>query len=179
MTNDIDLKKKKTIEDYWLKRLSGDLPKISLPVLKEKEAGAGNDVQKATLQIPVAGPAAARLLEISGNSDTALFILFFCSLNLALTKYTGIEDLLIGTISARREGLKDKLILCRNKISGDSTFKETVNRLKQTMLEDFNYATPGEEDYSFGFIYQKLLERSGKDMVDIFNAACIYDKLQN
>ncbi|HLP61094.1 MAG TPA: AMP-binding protein, partial [Candidatus Deferrimicrobium sp.] len=100
-------------------------------------------------------------------------------MNLAFTKYTGIEDLLIGTISVRREGLKDKLILCRNKISGDSTFKETVNRVKQTMLEDFNYATPGEEDYSFGFIYQKLLERSGKDMLDIFNAACIYDQLQN
>jgi len=172
-----DLKIKKTIENYWLKRLSGDLPKISLPLLKE--SSAGDSAQKATIQVPLPEPACRRLLEISGDSDIALFILFFSGLNLAFTKYTGSDDLLIGTVPPRQEGVKDKLILCRNKLAGNVTFKETLNRMKQTVLEDFNYATPGEETYSFGFIYQKLLERSGKEMLEVFNAACLYDKLQN
>ncbi len=172
-----DLKIKKTIENYWLKRLSGDLPKISLPLLKESSAGDGT--HKATVQVPLPAPACRRLLEISGDSDIALFILFFSGLNLAFTKYTGSDDLLIGTVSPRQEGVKDKLILCRNKLAGNVTFKETLNRIKQVVLEDFNYATPGEEDYSFGFIYQKLLERSGKEMLEVFNAACIYDRFQN
>jgi amino acid adenylation domain-containing protein/non-ribosomal peptide synthase protein (TIGR01720 family) len=155
--------------------LAVDLPKTSLPLLNNNNVGEKSE--KATVEIPIPEPISRKLLKISNYADMALFILFFTGLNLAITKYTGAEDLVIGTISPRQEGIKDKLLLCRNKVSGDLTLKETLSHMKQNVLADFNHAYPVE--YSFGVIYQKLLERSGKDTLEVFNAACIYEKLQN
>jgi len=170
-----DLKKRKSIENYWLRRLGVDLPKTSLPLLNNDNIGEKGE--KATVEMPISEPLSRILMEISNYADMALFILFFTGLNLTFTKYTGIEDLVIGTISPRQEGIKDKLLLCRNKVSGDLTLKETLSHIKQDILADFNHAYP--VDYSFGLIYQKLLERSDRDTLEVFNVACIYEKLQN
>jgi amino acid adenylation domain-containing protein/non-ribosomal peptide synthase protein (TIGR01720 family) len=170
-----DLKKRKSIENYWLKRLAGDLPKTTLPLLNKKNGGEKGE--KATVEIPLPAPVSRQLMEIGNNTDRALFILFFTGLNLAVAKYTGVEDLVIGTISPRQEGLKDKLLLCRNKVPGDLTLKENLNHIKKDVLADFNHASP--VDYSFGIIYQKLLERSGRNTLELFNIASIYEKLQN
>ncbi len=170
-----DPKKRKAIENYWLKRLGGDPPRLSLPVLNMESTR--DTTGKAAVQMPVLEPVSRGLMEVANHSDMGLFILFFSGLNLAIARYTGLEDLVIGTIAPRREGVKkDKLLLCRNTVSSGEPFKEVLNHIKRSVLEDFNHTA---EEYSFGILYQRLLEKSGKDSLELFNVACFYDKLQN
>jgi amino acid adenylation domain-containing protein len=167
-----DLHERTIIDRYWLSRLSGNLPGIRLPLLPGRKEAEG--LERGQLQQEIPPFISARLQEICRDSDLALFIFFLSGLYIAVHKYTGVDDLVIGIIPPKKEGVKDKIVLCRNRISGGLTLKETVERVKQNVLKDFNYA-----DYSFGAIYQKLLTRSSLDTLDVFNIAFIYDKCQN
>jgi len=167
-----NIKKEKTIEDYWLRRLSGDLPKLLLPTLPDMENK--EEKRKAQLQFDIPEPITAKLEKISAGSEIALFILVLAAVNIVLNRYTGEDDIVIGTVTPREENVKERLVLCRNRVSGKTTLKETINQVKQKVLEDFNYA-----DYSFGLIYQKLLNQNNSDSLDVFHMAFIYDALQN
>jgi amino acid adenylation domain-containing protein len=166
-----DLKRKKAIENYWLRKLSGKLPKIYLPFAhSDKQA---QEHERASLEVEVPEQVIDQLLEIVDHSDVGLFIFFLSGLTIILGKYTGVCDLVIGTVNPRKEGVKDKLLFCRQQISEDLTFKEVVIRMKQVVIEAFNYS-----DYSFGELYQKLVNLSGEGILEIFNTAFIYDKIQ-
>jgi amino acid adenylation domain-containing protein/non-ribosomal peptide synthase protein (TIGR01720 family) len=182
-----DVNKEKTIEIYWLNRLSGDLPKISLPSVPGD--GADNEAAESPLCVPIPGSTANRLKEVCKGSDTGLFVLFLSGLSVVLHKYTGLEDLVVGTVNPRKEGVKkDKLLLCRNLISADLTFKQTIHQVNKNVTADFNHW-----DYSFGAIYQRLVNQKkssahqgpnsnpgmDSERLDIFNIAFIYHQLQN
>lgn len=169
----IDLKKRKAIENYWMTKLSGKLPVVFLPFANLDEAG-NLEGEKAVLETEVPAAVTAKLLELVEGSDIGLFIFFMAGLHILLYKYSGIDDLVVGTVNLREEGGKDKLLFCRHKMSGDLTPKEVVLEIKQAVVEAFNY-----NDYSFGAVYQKLLSLSGEDTLNIFNAALIYDNIQN
>ncbi|MCI0470107.1 MAG: condensation domain-containing protein, partial [Candidatus Aminicenantes bacterium] len=163
-----DLKQRKINENYWLDRLSGVLPEIVLPRFTAEERFG--ETKKERIQMELADAAADKLREISDNSDMALFIIFLAGLNVVLCKYTGVADLVIGTLTPRKENVKENIILCRSRIQDDKTFKETLNQVKQDILTDFDHG-----DYSFGVLYQKLMENQPK----VFNISFIYDKLQD
>ena len=176
----IDKKKRQTIENYWLERLAGDLPGITLPQwLLFNEDNTEKTITKGKqpigrLKIPIPEHTTFTLKEIGNHSNLAIFILFLSGLNIALSKYTGKDDLVVGTISPAREGVKDKIMFCRNPVPGGLTLKETISQVKQNTLEDFNH-----NDYSFGSLFQRLMERSGIDHLNLFHVAFIYDKLHN
>ncbi|MCK4762704.1 MAG: hypothetical protein KAW12_10955, partial [Candidatus Aminicenantes bacterium] len=166
----IDQNKQKAVEIYWLNKLSGTLPKISLPRYGEEKGGKPG---KEQLRFEIAKPVLSKLLEIGNNSHLAVFILLLSALKITLHKYTGLDDILVGTLSPKKEGVKSSLIFCRTRIDKDLTLKETINRIKEDVMQDFDYV-----DYSFGTLYQKLAANRDMDSLEIFNAAFIYDKLQ-
>jgi amino acid adenylation domain-containing protein/non-ribosomal peptide synthase protein (TIGR01720 family) len=167
-----DAKKKKIIERYWLNRLSGDLPKITLPQYNRE--GASEEMEKQQVELQIPNSISAKLVHTSNHSDIAMFILFFTGIAVVLHKYTGLEDLLIGTVTPKKEMVKSKLIFCRTQIRANLPLKEALNQVKQNVLEDFNYT----DEYSFGELYQKLSALKVVDHPDIFNIAFVYDKLQ-
>jgi amino acid adenylation domain-containing protein/non-ribosomal peptide synthase protein (TIGR01720 family) len=167
----LDINTRKAVEIYWFNKLSGDLPKTSLPRFNREEEAASDRRQ---LRFEIAEPVFEKLQSISGNSDMAMFILFLSGLSIALYKYTGSEDIMVGTVSPKRGEVKDSLVFSRNRLSGDLTVKETINRIKEDVLRDFDYV-----DYSFGSLYRKLVDGKEGDTLNIFNLAFIYDKIQN
>jgi amino acid adenylation domain-containing protein/non-ribosomal peptide synthase protein (TIGR01720 family) len=168
-----DTQKAKTIEKYWLKKLSGDIPKITLPLLTDNKARYDN-IKNAQWQMEIPTSITQILERISNHSDIALFIFFLSGLYVFLYRYTGIDDLVVGTVTPREEGIKDKILLCRNRVEGNQTLRGIIEQVRQNILEDFNYS-----DYSFGVLYQKLLTLSDSGDPELFNVALFYDKLQN
>ncbi|MCP4156634.1 MAG: amino acid adenylation domain-containing protein, partial [bacterium] len=163
-------KRKKIIEDYWMRRLAGEIPQISLPILDI--AAEDDDVETEQHRVEIPGSISQGLLEICEHKDMAVYLFFLCALDIALYKYTGIKDILVGTVTPKKEKVKDKLVLFREKITPEFTFEECINQVKTGLIEDLKYS-----DYSFGMLYQKLLFTKGASSLDIFNAAFIYDKI--
>jgi len=166
-----DLKRKKAVENYWLKKLSGELPNIYLPLANDDSMGKSQE--RSNLEIEIPEPVMTELLKIVDQSDVGLFIFFLSGLTTLLNKYTGVDDLVIGTVNPKKTGVKNKLLFCRQEVTGELTFKELVIRMKQVVIEAFNYS-----DYSFGSLFQKLMSLSGTGTPGIFNAAFIYDGIQ-
>ncbi len=163
--------KRKIIEEYWLKKLSGNLQNISLPKFNDLNRVIKHD--RVDYMIQVSDKITSNLNKISKGSDVAFFILALSGLNVALNKYTGIDDLVIGSMTPKKEANTSEVLLLRNQISVKLTFKEILNKTKQTVLEAFNYG-----DYSFEEMYHKL-SYNQHSKLDIFNVALLYDKLHD
>jgi len=166
-----DSQNNKMAELYWLTRLAGDIPKLVLPGLESD--GAGRHSETVRPEFSLDQVTVEKLQEMGNQSDPAMFILVLTGLNILFYRYTGIEDLVIGTLTPREEGVKDKILFSRNKISGAATFKETINQVKETVMEAFAYT-----DFSFGVLLQRLITANEGKNPEIFNVAFIYDAFQ-
>ncbi len=168
-------KREKIIEDYWLRQLSGDLPKLQLPILPTPDNGEIGEIKgkKAQLRFDIPASTSLALETLSKGSDISLFTLVFAAVYVTVNRYTGIDNLVIGTVPPGKEPKKSKIILSKNWLSGNLTLKKTINLVKEQVLKDFGYA-----DFSFGALYQKLISLSPSGNLDVFNIAFIHDGLQ-
>lgn len=168
--------KKAVIEEYWLKKLSGDLPKISLPFLhreKEKEKNREErNVRSFSLNVPAS--VSAKLKKTAKSSDIALFILFLSGLNIVLSLYTGEDDILVGTIPPVANETDNNIVFCRSLVS-DLTVKAFITQTKQVVLEAFKYA---ECPYSSDDILERLRIQADVDALTVFNVVFILDPFQ-
>ncbi len=163
----------KIITSYWLKKLSGELPKISLPFAldgKEEKMKTGT-AQSLHLEIP--GSTSAKLFKSAKDSDIALFILLLSGLNIVLKKYTGIDDLLVGTIPPAIDSNNHNIIFCRNNIPDDLSIKKFINQAKEVALEAINYS-----GYPVDKILEALRVKNNITSLDIFSVAFIYEPFQ-
>ena len=166
--------KKAIIMEYWLKKLSGELPKISLPMiyLVEKEKLGKQTIKHLSMEIPE--PTAEKMLKTSKNSDIALFILALSGLNVLLYNYTGIEDLVVGTLYPEQFGNSGNILFCRNRIHEGALYKNTIIKTGEEVRESIKYG-----EYPFDDIYESLKLKKGKEVLDIFNVVFVYDKFQH
>ncbi|MDQ1350672.1 MAG: hypothetical protein QG657_974 [Acidobacteriota bacterium] len=168
--------KKTVIDEYWLKKLSGELPVISLPSIHDiiKETTAKSQALSFQLNIPE--ELIVKLKKIAKNSDIGLFILFLSALNIVLNKYTGIEDLIVGImppVAGGNDGKDRNILFCRNRISSPLTVKELIDQTKQEVIEAVNYS-----EFSLDCILAELQEINNNRSINIFKIALTYDSLQ-
>ncbi|HET6978705.1 MAG TPA: amino acid adenylation domain-containing protein [Pyrinomonadaceae bacterium] len=143
--------------DYWKTQLSGapfvlDLPsdKPRLPVQKFHGARALFSVPK---------PVTAQLLAISRQENATLFMTLLAAFNVLLHRYTGQQDILIGTPIANRnraeiEGLIGffvNTLVLRAKMESDESFLSLLRQIRATTL-----AAYAHQDLPFDKLVQEL-----------------------
>ncbi|MGD2089373.1 MAG: amino acid adenylation domain-containing protein, partial [Candidatus Aminicenantes bacterium] len=168
--------KEAVIEEYWLKKLSGELPKISLPLVnhtEKREQASTTPAGAVTIELPIPLHAADRLKKVAKNSHMGLFILFLSALNIVLHKYTALEDLIIATLPAAEQGNPEGVIFCRNHVAPYLTVKQVINRTKLEVLEAMDHAWYPLED-----ILKELHTRHNANPLSILNTAFIYEPFQ-
>ncbi|HLP46772.1 MAG TPA: condensation domain-containing protein [Candidatus Kapabacteria bacterium] len=162
--------KQSIIEEYWLKKLEGELPVISLlsnrNLKNEKTAGLFSQ------EIP--GSTAEKMFKMANNSDPGLFTLAMANLNILLYRYTGIEDLVTGTLYPEQYGNTGNILFCRNRLDGNITLKDFIMQMGREVQETFKFGAYGFTDMS-----KALQLKKGKNISEIFSFAFIYDKFQN
>ncbi|MET9963043.1 amino acid adenylation domain-containing protein [Streptomyces sp. NPDC006326] len=125
---------------YWEQRLAGDLPVMRLPVTRPRGT-AVHERRGASLAFPL--PAAERLRELCGGADATLFHGLLAVFDLLLNRYTGLDDILVGTPIANRHraefassvGLFVNTTVLRTDLSGDPTFRELLLRVRDGVLQ--------------------------------------------
>ena len=140
---------------YWRKKISGPLPVLNLPLDRPRPAFLASRGARRSLQLD---PELSEALKaFSRREGVTLFTTLLAAFNTLLFRYTGQEDLLVGTPVAGRttvelEGLIGpvlRTLVLRNDVSGNSTFRELLGRIRQTTLEAMS-----RQDLPF----EKLLE---------------------
>jgi amino acid adenylation domain-containing protein len=121
---------------YWKDRLAGAPPLLELPTDRPRPAiqSYPGAVESAVLPDDLL----EALHELSTREDVTLFMILFAAFKVLLNRYTGQEDIVVGTPIANRtrvelEGLIGffvNTLILRTDVSGNPSFREVLGRVR-------------------------------------------------
>ncbi|MCK4257942.1 MAG: amino acid adenylation domain-containing protein, partial [Halanaerobiales bacterium] len=150
-----DLMKKR--EEYWLERFSVEVPILNIPTdysRSLKQSFAGDHITFKLDQ-----HLAKNLKRIASNTGSTLYMVLLSGINILLSKYSGQEDIIIGSpIAGRPHADLEKIIgmfvntlAMRNYPHGNKTYEEFLRKVKENALNAYE-----NQDYQFEELVDKL-----------------------
>jgi amino acid adenylation domain-containing protein len=130
---------------YWRRQLAGCPPALELPTDRLRPAAQSHRGEHARLEIP--GDLAARLRELSLREGASLFMTLLAAFQLLLSRLSGQDDVVVGSPSASRDrveiegliGLFLNTLVLRADLSGDPSFRELLTRIKEVVLDAYQF----------------------------------------
>lgn len=126
---------------YWVEQLKDAPPFLDVPADHPRPPAPSfrGGMQSFSLS-PVLR---AALISLSRENNATLFATLLTALNVLLYRYSGQDDIVVGTVSAGRAtpeseklmGFFLKTIAVRSRISAEQTFSESLARVRNTCLE--------------------------------------------
>ena len=169
---DDQLRKEK---EYWLEKLSGELPPAGLPLDRPRPAVWSG--RTGVVHFVVERETAARLREICGGNDALTFTALIAALKVCLRLYTGIDDVCIGTaIHERYTELAslNKFLVLRDQVEGGMTARQLLAGVKRTLSEAYAH-----QKYPFDKLSQILNVEPLAHRCPFFDFVALYDGLNN
>ncbi|NBI30769.1 condensation domain-containing protein, partial [Chengkuizengella marina] len=134
--------------DYWLEVLNGEIQVIDLPIDMKRQLVKSYTGE--TLSFMVNPEIAIRLEEIASREGATVYMLFFAAFTVLLSKYSGQNDIIIGTpLSGRTHdnlegimGMFVNTLPLRSYPNDKKTFVEYLHEVKVgtvSMIENQNY----------------------------------------
>ncbi|WP_434067174.1 condensation domain-containing protein [Paenibacillus sp. JJ778] len=164
-------------EAYWLQTFEGDLPTGDLPM--DYERSTVRNYEGAHLDFDVEASLSVRLRELAAERESTLYMVLLAAYTVLLSKYSGQEDLIVGTPVAGRTnadlepviGMFVNTLALRNRPSGNKTFLSYLEEVKETALGAFE-----NQDYPFEELVERLNVKREPGRFPLFDA--VFD-LQN
>jgi surfactin family lipopeptide synthetase A len=127
--------------DYWRGQLAGELPSLQLPISRTRPAIQTFGGAMRTFSLPASLSDAVR--QLSRQEGVTLYMTLLAAFNVLLQRYSGQEDILIGSNTAGRNypgsekllGYFLNTIVLRTDLSGNPTFRQVLDRVRRTTLD--------------------------------------------
>ncbi|HEY1917768.1 MAG TPA: amino acid adenylation domain-containing protein [Streptosporangiaceae bacterium] len=147
---------KADLEDYWRRALTG-FEVARLPADRPRPSVDSVDGAEESRTLPAG--LLRDLRELSRREGTTLFVTLLAAFQALLHRYTGQTDIVVGTTSANRSravldpliGFLVNTLPIRADLSGDPTFTELLDRVKQATTGAY-----GHQDLPFSKIVEAL-----------------------
>jgi len=165
--------------DYWQEKLAGELPILHLHTDKTRPpvqtyAGANYTVNLDEKLVQ-------KLKALAKTEGTTLYTTLIAVFQVLLYRYTGQEDILVGTPTLGRDlaeferiiGYFTNPVVVRGDVSGNPTFKEFLARIRQTVLEALSNST-----YPFPLLVEKLNVERDPSRSPIFQVSFTFNELR-
>ncbi|MCK4261027.1 MAG: amino acid adenylation domain-containing protein, partial [Halanaerobiales bacterium] len=162
---------------YWLENFAGETSENAIPVLNlptdfertEEQSFAGNQ-----LHFGIGAELTDQIKQIASQNGATLYMILLAIYNLLLSKYTGQEDIIVGSpIAGRPHADLEKIIgmfvntlALRNYPNGEKTFTEFLVEVKENTLKAFE-----NQDYPFEMLVEQL------DLVRDLNRNPLFDTM--
>ncbi|ETT55846.1 non-ribosomal peptide synthetase [Paenibacillus sp. FSL H7-689] len=158
INNQLNSGMERELEDYWMNKLAGELPILDLQTdypRPTENSFAGDrkifHLDKVLLD---------ELRDIANYNNSTLYMVLLSAFNVLLAKYTGQQDIIIGSPAAGRIhnniqhtiGMFVNTLVMRNQPRGNATFREFLNEVRENCLSAFNH-----QSYPF----EKLVKKMG------------------
>ncbi|WP_036694188.1 condensation domain-containing protein, partial [Paenibacillus tyrfis] len=144
-------------EAYWLNAFDGELPVLDLPtdyVRPSVQSFAGDRIEFVVDHARSMG-----LRQLAAQTGSTLYMVLLAAYTALLHKYTGQEDVIVGTPIAGRPhadlesiiGMFVNTLALRHYPAGEKMFHDYVQEVKETSLKAFE-----NQDYPFEALVDKL-----------------------
>ncbi len=142
---------------FWLDRLGGSLPILELPGDRRRPSIQTSNGKRIALAIE--RPLADQLRELCRQTGTTPFMLLLAAFKALLSRYTGLEDILIGSATSNRQtqevapliGFFVNTLVLRTDLSGSPTFYDLLARVKESALSAYAH-----QNVPFDLLVEKL-----------------------
>jgi hypothetical protein len=169
-----DMKKQ---EAFWLERLSGELPVLDLPTDYPRPAVQTFEGSRLDFRLPE--ETLERIKELAASNGGTLYMVLLAVYTHLLSRYSGQEDIIVGTGIAGRPhadlqhvlGMFVNTLAMRNRPQKSKTFRRFLAEVKEHALQAYEH-----QDYPFEEIIEKLAVERDVSRNPVFDAMMI---LQN
>ncbi|HSE18776.1 MAG TPA: amino acid adenylation domain-containing protein [Pyrinomonadaceae bacterium] len=136
--------------EYWRRQLAGAPERLSLPQRRVRPKvqgfGGARHYQSLTTEQTEA------LRELSRREGLSLFMTTLAGFVLMLSRYTGDEDIVVGSTYANREraeaerliGMLTITLMLRVTLNGTETFRDILKQVRDVCLDAYAYQVPPE-----------------------------------
>jgi len=162
--------------DYWLKNLAGELVKSSFPPDRKHTGPDRGGFESVTFEFP--GALYAKISKMVKGSDVRLHVVLATGVVLLLNKYTGLDDIVVGTPVYRQEiegRFVNTVLVLRNRVKNDATFKELLLQVRETVG-----AAAEHQNYPIETLLYKLdIPYSENDDFPLFDVVVMLDNIHD
>jgi amino acid adenylation domain-containing protein/non-ribosomal peptide synthase protein (TIGR01720 family) len=164
-------------EKYWLKRLSGEWVKISIPYDHPRDIGNNHRLDSLSFDFPE--DIDIKLMKLSNESDARLFMILASALVVLLNKYTGYRDIIIGAPIYQQEIEDDfinTVLLLRNRLENHMTFKDLLLQMRETVIQADEH-----QNYPMEVLPPKLgfPAAEGENVFSLFDIAVLLENVHH
>jgi natural product biosynthesis luciferase-like monooxygenase protein/amino acid adenylation domain-containing protein/FkbM family methyltransferase len=131
--------------NYWREQLGGSLPVLDLPT--DRPRPTKQTFRGAKRSLNLSKPLLEALKDLSQQQGGTLFMTLLTAFKVLLYRYTGQEDILVGSPVAGRDrletehliGLFVNVIVLRTDLSGNPTFRDLLDRVREVVVGAYNH----------------------------------------
>ncbi len=163
--------------DFWNHSLAGELPVLNLPTSRARPAL--QTYHGRSIQFDLDHSLSRGLRELARREQTTLFTLILAAYQILLSRYTGQEDILIGTpMAGRGQPEFERMIGCfvnpvvlRAAVRADLIFKDFLGQVRQIVLDAVSH-----QDYPFSLLVEKLQLERDPSRTPLYQASFVWDR---
>lgn len=138
---------------YWTNQLAGAPVVLEIP--SDRPRSPVGDLHRAICQFTLPSAMVMALRQLTPPEETSLFVTLMSGFIVLLNRYTGQEDMLVGTpVALRTQGeakFVENILALRAKVSSDTTFAELLREVRQTTLD-----AQANQDLTFSRLVEEL-----------------------
>lgn len=155
--------------NYWKQKLAGELPTLNLPT--DQPRPPVQSYNGDAYHFRLSEKLSQQLIELAQKENVTLYMLLLAVFNVFLYRYTGQEDLLVGSPTSGRSrpeeaqivGFFANSVTMRVSASENPSFKEFLARVQHTVLEAIDH-----QDYPFALLVDRLQPKRDSSRSPIF-----------
>ncbi|HEY9285870.1 MAG TPA: amino acid adenylation domain-containing protein, partial [Pyrinomonadaceae bacterium] len=154
--------------DYWLEKLAAPHASAGLPLDRARPPAHAQGA-RASVELALPGEDVELLLRVCAGGETLIFTALLAALKVCLHRYTGEEDVIVGTAiheRYREVSSLNRVLALRSRVGGGQTLKQLLLDVKRTLAEAYAH-----QKYPF----ERILELLGADRAA--NRAPLFDVL--
>lgn len=130
-------------EEYWLDVLSGEIPVLNLPA--DFSRPSRQSFEGGTVYIALEKELSGKIRAIAASTQSTLYMVLLAAYNVLLYRYTGQEDIIVGSPVAGRNhadldhviGIFINMLAMRNHPAGDKSFKDFLGEVRMNCIRAY------------------------------------------
>jgi hypothetical protein len=167
-----------SMRDYWLRRLGGKIQRLGLPADRPRSKDGARRGARHRFLVPT--ELAGSLQALSRKEDVTLFMTLLAAFNTLLYRYTGQEQITVGSPIANRArpeteeliGFFVNMLVLRVDLQNNQTFSELLSQVRQVTLEAYAH-----QDYPFEMLVEALEQERSLDRSPLFQVVFAFQNV--
>ncbi len=167
------------LKAYWLNQLSGELPILNLPL--DFPRPLAQTYNGDSIKFTVDSEGTTRLKEFAMSEGVTLYVLLLSIFQTLLHRYSGQNDLLIGSPNSNRDmtefsgtvGYFVDPVVLRSTIEAGTTFKSLLSQTRKTVID-----AVAHQGYPFMLLVEQLVSLNDPSRSPLFQVMFNLQSLQ-